>query len=165
MAREGIRLAGGMRPLTGLRKGAVMLMIQPKDSRGFFMLPQAPQDAGYYVYGTPGKGAGQYAHPVMMTVLLYVEHNWQTEDQRKFGIGNISLAGREVFEPHASHQNGLQVDVRPLRIDGNHVPVKYFQSGYDKAATTRLIGLFQSHPMVTKVFFNDRSISGVRPHE
>ncbi|MGJ7914411.1 hypothetical protein ACI48D_02885 [Massilia sp. LXY-6] len=26
--------------------------IQPKDRRGYFMLPQAPEDAGYYVYGT-----------------------------------------------------------------------------------------------------------------
>lgn len=140
-----------------------MLMIQPKDTRGFFMLPQAPQDAGYYVYGTPGKGAGQYAHPAMMIVLLYVEREWQTGDHRKFGIGNISLAGGKVFEPHDSHQDGLQVDVRPLRIDGNHVPVKYFQSGYDKAATTRLISIFQSHPMIKKVFFNDSSIPGVRP--
>jgi penicillin-insensitive murein endopeptidase len=28
---------------------------QPKDGRGFFMLPQAPEGAGYYVYGTPGR--------------------------------------------------------------------------------------------------------------
>ena len=43
----------------------------PQDMRGFFMLPQAPMDAGYYVYGRlfgrPAKGAYQYAHPVMMT--------------------------------------------------------------------------------------------------
>jgi len=57
----------------------------------------------------------------------------------------------------------VHLNVRPLRIDGNHVPVKYFQSGYDKAATTRLISIFQSHPMIKKVFFNDSSIPGVRP--
>jgi len=127
------------------------------------MLPQAPEEAGYYVYGTPGNGAGQYAHPIMMTVLLFVEHQWQAGDHRKFGIGNISLAGGGVFDPHDSHRDGLQVDVRPLRIDGNHVPVKYFQSGYDQAATKRLIGIFRSHPMVKQVYFNDTVIPGVKP--
>lgn len=35
-----------------------MLEIQPNDSRSYFMLPQAPEYAGYYVYGTPINGAG-----------------------------------------------------------------------------------------------------------
>jgi hypothetical protein len=37
--------------------------MQPKDIRNFFMLPQAPEDAGYYVYGTPGNGAAG-THPL-----------------------------------------------------------------------------------------------------
>ncbi|MGK5025323.1 hypothetical protein [Janthinobacterium sp. RB2R34] len=28
-----------------------MLELQPRDKRGYFMLPQAPEDSGYYVYG------------------------------------------------------------------------------------------------------------------
>jgi penicillin-insensitive murein endopeptidase len=132
------------------------------DSRGYFMLPQAPEEAGYYVYGTPGGGAGQYSHPLLMTVLLFVEREWQAGDRRKFGVGNISLAGGERFRPHSTHKDGLQVDVRPLRLDGNHVPVKYFSSGYDKEATSRLIELFQGHPLVAMIFFNDKSIPGVK---
>jgi penicillin-insensitive murein endopeptidase len=140
-----------------------MLEVQPKDSRGYFMLPQAPEDAGYYVYGTPEAGAGQYAHPCMMTVLLFVEREWQAGDHRKFGIGNISLAGGGRFKPHDSHKDGLQVDVRPLRTDGARVPVNYFQASYDKHGTARLISLFQAHPAVLKVYFNDLGISGVLP--
>jgi penicillin-insensitive murein endopeptidase len=139
------------------------MQAQPQDSRSYFMLPQAPEGAGYYVYGTPARGEGQFAHPLMMTVLLFVEREWQTGDHRKFGIGNISLAGGGVFEPHDSHMDGLQVDVRPLRIDGAQVPVKYFQAGYDRNATRRLIGLFQSHPLVKQVYFNDLDIPGVKP--
>jgi hypothetical protein len=71
-----------------------MLEIQPKDTRGYFMLPQAPEGAGYYVYGTPGQGAGQYAHPAMMSMLLFVERQWLAMDSRKFGIGNIQFGGR-----------------------------------------------------------------------
>jgi penicillin-insensitive murein endopeptidase len=140
-----------------------MLEVQPKDSRGYFMLPQAPEDAGYYVYGTPVQGAGQYAHPSLMTVLFVVEREWQKTDNRKFGIGNISLAGGGKFKPHATHKDGLQVDVRPLRKDGAHVPVTYFQAGYDKGATARLITLFQAHPAVIKMYFNDLTIPGVCP--
>ena len=32
----------------------IMLELQPKDKRGYFMLPQAPEGAGYYVYGNVG---------------------------------------------------------------------------------------------------------------
>jgi murein endopeptidase len=140
-----------------------MLEVQSKDSRGYFMLPQAPEDAGYYVYGTPDRGGGQYARPAMMTLLLFVEREWQITDHRKFGVGNISLPGGGKFKPHDSHMDGLQVDVRPLRSDGARVPVNYFQAGYDRDATARLIGLFQSHPAVMKVYFNDLSIPGVLP--
>lgn len=127
------------------------------------MLPQAPEDAGYYVYGTPTQGAGQYAHPNMMTVLLFVEREWQATNSRKFGVGNISLAGGGTFKPHDSHKNGLQVDVPPLRTDGKHVRVDYFQAAYDKDGTARLIGLFFAHPAVSKVYFNDLRIPGVLP--
>jgi hypothetical protein len=64
----------------------------PQDARKFFMLPQAPEGAGYYVYGTPAQGAAQYTHPTMMTLLLMVEREWALIDTRQFGIGNISVA-------------------------------------------------------------------------
>lgn len=69
----------------------------PLDSRRFFMLPQSPMDSGYYVYGRlhgkPARGAYQYAHPTMMTAILRVALEWQAIDQRRMGVGDISLAG------------------------------------------------------------------------
>ena len=52
--------------------------IQPRSSKGFVMLPQAPEDAGYYVYGNvggvPGTGPqAQYAHPNLMSMIFYIE--------------------------------------------------------------------------------------------
>ena len=49
--------------------------IQPRDNLGHFMLPQAPEEAGYYVYGNVGGIAGtghlaQYAHPDLLTVIF-----------------------------------------------------------------------------------------------
>lgn len=132
-----------------------MLVVQPRDSRGYFMLPQAPEDAGYYVYGTPGGGAFHYAHPSMMNMLLSVEREWAAIDSRKFGIGNISLAGGTENEDHASHINGMQVDVRAIRKDGSHSPVTWQQQAYDREATGKLIGIFFSHPLVKRILFND----------
>ena len=132
---------------------------QPQDSRGYFMLPQGPEGAGYYVYGTPAQGAGQYAHPAMMNLLLYVDRVWATLDSRKFGIGNISLAGGKQYDKHRTHKKGLEVDIRPIRRDGKRQAVCWqWTDQYDQAATARLIGLFRNYPGVKTVYFNDPAL-------
>lgn len=129
---------------------------QPHDSRGFFMLPQSPEGAGYDVYGTPGKGAGQFAHPAMLDMLLHVERHWATIDSRKFGIGNISLAGGVNYKKHRTHKSGLEVDIRPVRRDGAQQPVQWqWREQYDQSATGKLIQLFRNYPGVSKILFND----------
>ena len=139
--------------------------LQPHDSRTYFMLPQAPQEAGYYVYGTPPHGEGQYAHPSMMTMLLFVEREWAAIDNRKFGVGNISSAGGTAYDKHKSHKNGLQVDVRPLRKDGRHEQVFWYQvDDYDQAATGRLISLFFGYPGVHRILYNDKHASPFVTH-
>lgn len=95
--------------------------IQPRDQLGHFMPPQAPEEAGYYVYGNVKGVAGtghlaQYAHPTMLTVIFQVEREWQAIDDRKFGIGNISVAGGFRFD-HATHMKGIDMDIRPVRKD------------------------------------------------
>ncbi|MBB5609069.1 MULTISPECIES: penicillin-insensitive murein endopeptidase [unclassified Janthinobacterium] len=135
-----------------------MLEVQLKDARGLFMLPQAPEDAGYYVYGTPGGGAGQYAHPTMMTAILRVEREWQAIDKRKFGVGNISRAGGLPYKGHATHLTGLEVDVRPVRKDGQETAVYWYNHEYDQDATAKLIELFRTYAPVILVYFNDNKI-------
>jgi penicillin-insensitive murein endopeptidase len=139
----------------------------PADSRGYFMLPQAPMDSGYYTYGKlynkPDKGAYQYAHPDLMTTILRVGLEWQAIDRRRFGVGNISLPGGRKNKDHKSHTNGLQVDVRPLRKDGLEHAVSWMDSQYDEAATAKLIELFRTFAPVTRVFFNGRGIPFVLP--
>lgn len=139
------------------------LEIQAADARKFFVIPQAPEDAGYYVYGTPPHGQGQYAHSSLMSAILRVEREWQAIGRRKFGIGNISLADGAPFAGHSTHRSGLEVDIRPLRIDGAQVPVTWMQSAYDRAATAKLIELFRTFAPVILVYFNDTSLSAVVP--
>lgn len=140
-----------------------MSEVAPQDARGLFMLPQAPEGSGYYVYGTPINGAAQYAHPNMMTLLLAVEREWILIDKRKFGVGNISVAGGLAFG-HKSHRKGLEVDVRPLRKDGHQAPVTFLSPDYDRYGTQLLIQLFRACAAVPLViFFNDGKIPGTRP--
>ena len=133
-----------------------------QDKRGFFMLPQAPMESGYYTYGKldgePDKGAYQYPHPIMMQAILRVGLEWQAIDKRHFGVGNISLAGGPKHRDHAGHRNGLQVDMRALRKNGLERPVMRTDRQYDKEATARLIGLFRTFAPVRLVLFNDMSI-------
>lgn len=135
----------------------------PQDDRRYFVLPQAPEEAGYYVYGTPDHGRGQFAHPGMLSLLFWVEHQWQPTDKRKFGVGNISQANGVKYRGHDSHVDGLQVDVRPMRLDGQQAGVSWQHSEYDRAGTVRLIALFRSHPSVHQILFNDPEIHGVQP--
>jgi penicillin-insensitive murein endopeptidase len=138
-----------------------------QDTRGYFMLPQAPEDRGYYTYGElyhkPDKGAYQYAHPSMMTGILRVAYEWQATERRRFGVGNISLPNGLKPVDHDSHMNGLQVDIRPLRKDGLERPACWWDAEYDLAATTKLVELFRTFAPVTKIFFNDSRVPFVRP--
>lgn len=136
--------------------------IEPRDSRGYFMLPQAPEDAGYYTYGTPANGAGQFSHPVLLSVLFFVEREWQADDCRKFGVGNISLANGPKYGKHGSHKNGLQVDIRTLRKDGRQLGVTRFDHQYDHEGTAKMIAIFRRHPSVESILFNDSGIFGVK---
>lgn len=137
-----------------------------QDVRGFFMLPQAPADSGYYVYGDlykqPARGAYQYPHPVMMTALLRVACTWQSRDRRRIGIGDISLAGGIQTPDHSSHKSGLEVDIRPFRKDGLERPVRWWDAQYDREATEALIELFRSLAPVSRILFNGPGIPFVR---
>ena len=84
-------------------------------------------------------------------------------DDRKIGIGNISLADGAKFEPHEGHQSGLDVDIRPVRLDGLQLPVTWRDKQYDREATAKLIELFYLCASVKVIFFNDTKIARVKP--
>jgi murein endopeptidase len=140
--------------------------IQPKERRGYFMLPQAPEDAGYYVYGNlggvPGTGhMAQYAHPDLLSVIFFIEREWQAICDRKFGIGNISIDGGFAYDDHATHRRGIEMDCRPVRKDyltGPAARVSYRDAVYDQAGTIALIRLFAEHPEVRLIYFNDEKV-------
>ena len=140
-----------------------MLELQPKDTRGYFVLPQRPEGAAYYTYGTPPAGAGQYAHHKLLSLLLMVEHRWQALDDRKIGIGNISLANGVKYQDHKGHRSGRDVDIRLFRKDRQQAPVTRLDKQYDRDATATLIDLFLESHIIQVIYFNDLTIPRVRP--
>ena len=134
----------------------------PRDNRGFFMIPLGYEGGGYYAYGEPGGGTSQYAHPKMISLLLRIASAWNQLDSRKFGVGDISRADGPDHPHHATHQNGLEVDIRPIRKDGVRDKCWISKSQYDREATAKLIALFTADPTVKLVYFNDPKIPGVR---
>lgn len=140
-----------------------MLELQAKDARGYFVLPQKPQGAAYYTYGTPPNGAGQYAHPKLLSLLFMVEHRWQGIDKRKIGFGNISLAEGKSYDGHKSHRSGCDVDIRLFRKDSLELAVTRFDPQYDHDATASLITIFLDFSFVQAIYFNDATIPRVRP--
>lgn len=98
----------------------------------------------------------------MMTAILRVAFEWQAVDKRRFGVGDISLAGGPQPPDHHSHMNGLQVDIRPLRKDGREDRTSWSQAEYDREGTAKLIALFRTFAPVTRVFFNGPDIPFVQ---
>jgi hypothetical protein len=91
---------------------------------------------------------------------IQIEREWQAIDDRKFGIGNISLAEGRKYE-HATHQAGIKMDIRPVRKDmmtGQAARCSRFDAVYDRDATVKPLHLFLRHPMVSKIFFNDDKV-------
>lgn len=139
-----------------------MSITSVQDSRGFFVLPQGYEGGGYYTYGTPGEGRGQYTHPATISLISLIAAMWAGIDERKFGIGNVSLADGVKPTDHSSHRSGLEVDIRPLRKDGRRLACPIWDSQYDRAGTDKLIALFVKSPFVREILFNDKTIRGVK---
>lgn len=66
------------------------------------------------------------------------------------------------FKPHGTHRSGLEVDIRPLRVDGRRMPCTYRDHVYDRAATAKLIDIFRRVADVEFILFNDIRIRGVK---
>lgn len=133
-----------------------------KDDRGFFALPPAAEGSAYYRYGTPGNGAGQFSHPQMLNFIFMLAFHWGGKDDRKIGIGNVSLKNGQAFPPHRSHRSGLDVDMRPMRLDGKELPVSMNSREYDRAGTSKLVEAIWQTGMVSFVGFNDIMIPRVK---
>jgi penicillin-insensitive murein endopeptidase len=131
---------------------------------GLVQLPQNLPNSGYYNYGTPGNGVGQYGLPAAMGVIGAAGTQWQATGNVPFGVGNMSKSDGSAYDGHGpDHMTGVGIDIRPIRTDDKQVGVTYNDPAYDRAATQALVDTLHSTGGVQSIYFNDPQISGVSP--
>lgn len=118
-----------------------------------------PRSGTGFVTHNRGDDEFQFGQQSTIDAALAVGAAWDAlHPNHPFSIGQISKKGGGPFPPHASHQVGLDIDVRPMRLDGKNEPVTITESQYDRTLTTELINLWWEKAPVQLVYFNDQTV-------
>lgn len=115
-------------------------------------LIQIPESIiGGYTYGPRDKC---YVQPQVAVAIARVCAAWYESYGSRIGIGNGSHSEPGPVDPHASHQAGLNLDIRPRRRAGEELGVTVSEKEYDWMATQNLIVLLMREGF-THIFFED----------
>ncbi len=120
----------------------------------------APVGYGYYTYGGDVENKVWGLWDTLESIRTLAA---RVKDELKvdIGVSDISLRRGGTLKPHRGHQNGAEVDIRPIRTDGAKKPCHITWSKYDAKATAKMIGFLRDDPNTKKILFNDTSIDGV----
>ena len=122
------------------------------------LLPQVSNN-GYYSYSP---AARQYGTSATIQAIVDVCRTFRLNmPDVVIGVGDISFKAGGPMPPHASHKDGRQVDIRPLRADRKRLPVDISDAQYSRELTRLLVEALQAHDNVTGILFNDTAIKGV----
>lgn len=117
---------------------------------------------GFYSYAPSSR---RYGIPETIRTLQQISSTWAAAHPSgaRIGFGDISLQGGGPISGHASHQKGVDVDVRLMRNDGKEEPTVYQSANYSRALTQQLIDLIRANGVlrVQYIFFNDPQAKGV----
>jgi hypothetical protein len=83
----------------------------------------------------------------------------------RFGIGDISRAKGRVFDPHNTHQNGLDMDVRYMRKENTgegQLDFNFNTEDYDEKLTKELMGLFAESGVV-EIYVSPKKNANILP--
>ena len=125
----------------------------------FVKLPLAGH--GWYSYG---EGVDDKHWGVFDTVESIRKLAGKVKDQMglEVGVSDISLRMGGKLEPHTTHRDGVDVDIRPIRQDGlNKACWITWTAIYDRTRTQKFVDLALEDPNTKKILFNDRQVSGV----
>lgn len=124
-------------------------------------IPLPESGVGFVTNNRGANGEFQFGQQSTIDACLAVGADWDaSQAQRPFSIGQISRKGGGPMPPHQSHRLGVDVDVRPMRMDGQNLGVTIDNAAYDRATTTALIRLWWEKAPVQLVLFNDPTIVG-----
>ncbi|MCW8137745.1 MAG: SH3 domain-containing protein [Planctomycetota bacterium] len=130
--------------------------------------PRAPaypaRRLGPRLSGSYAVAGRRWGKPAMhYGIVERIARRWRPSSARRpaHGRGRHQRHERRADLGHASHQKGVDVDVRPVRTSGEG-PVTRFMSTYSRARTSTLIGMYRRELSTTHVFFNDNTIAGTQ---
>lgn len=128
------------------------------DNTSLIQLPKSGN--GYYVYTTSDKlwGTKECINSITAAAKSFKDNHNIT-----IGIGDISFGDKREMFPHKSHRKGLNIDIRPLRKDGKHLPISiHDKDHYSQELTKALVEILQNDSNLKSILFNDSGISGVK---
>lgn len=129
----------------------------PRSRAGFIMLPAS--GPGFYGYYANSKRWGK---PALVYGIQRAARNFSTKGWGKLGVGDISLKNGGDIAGHASHERGVDVDMRPIRKDGAASGTTINQSSYSRERTKVALQLLRAELNVKLIFFNDSRVGGVQ---
>lgn len=124
----------------------------------FMLLPQE-SGYGYYSYS---QFARQYGTKTTIKMLEDVCQEFVNYcPNLEVGIGDISFRTGDYMAPHQTHKSGRNIDIRPLRKDGDRRGVTINDTEYSRDDTWILVELLWRSGNVKRILFNDHTIPGV----
>jgi penicillin-insensitive murein DD-endopeptidase len=115
----------------------------------------SPAGEGFTTYNRANNGADQYGTEKTIQRIVEIGRRWAVFCAVPFAVGDISRKGGGVLPPHKSHQRGVDLDLRPLRTDGQNLPITYLDAGYSRDRTRELVKLIREVEPRAIIYFND----------
>lgn len=114
-------------------------------------------NTGYYHFlGTDPVDTDDWSTLKLVQVIEAGGRRWQQNYNFNFGFGDMSLQNGGAFPDHVSHQNGLDVDMRYIRTDGQQLALDIAENPqlYDAQATVDLMNFLiqEGDYIVTHIF-------------
>jgi hypothetical protein len=119
------------------------------------LLPE--KGIGFTTFNREPGGADQFGRAATIRHIQELGELWSKKHpSHPIAIGDISRKGGGPFPPHATHKDGLDVDIRPLTNNGINEPTNIGAANYSHESTRELIVLIKENFDPEVVFFNDK---------
>lgn len=116
-----------------------------------------PSGTGFVTYNPDNPpGSDRFGTAGFVQALIALGAEWAQSEAVPIGFGDMSRRNGTPFPPHRGHKSGREVDLRPLRKDGQNAPIRWDQlSQYDRNKTRKLMELIKRREKNAQIFFND----------
>ena len=113
----------------------------------------------YYFRGGDTADTDNWGTLALVNTIEHAGRCWDDEDHPDMGVGDMSLEGGDDWTPdHSSHLNGIDVDVRYVRNDGETGAVTITSGDYDESLSIALIACFLGRGRTALVYTSDQDI-------